>query len=319
MGRGGGKKQHSKDKMYILQSEWQYEGGGFRGGKGAAAKLPFRRLPFHCCALTLAPFQDPMMTPAGVVYDMLNIIPYVNKNKRCPVTGEPLTLKDLVKLNFYKNDKEEFHCPVMFKEFTAHTHIVAIKATGNVYCFEAVDTLNIKTKNLKDLLTDQPFTKSDIVTLQDPRNFDNREIEKFEHIRTGETHGALLKDAEINANEETRRILAKAGLAVPTPGGGGGSSSSGAGAGTKRPAQDSGAGALVAKKPAVGAAAAVPAAEAVKTKKGVSSGAMAASFTSSAMDVVTKASELQLTEKDKRREARCAIDADAHQHRWRAD
>jgi len=58
-----GKKQHSKDKMYLLQSEWQYEGGGYRNKGGAAAKLPFRRLPFQCCALSLAPFQDPMMTP----------------------------------------------------------------------------------------------------------------------------------------------------------------------------------------------------------------------------------------------------------------
>ena len=106
------------------------------------------------------------MTPAGVIYDMLSIIPYVNKNKRCPVTGAPLALKDLIKLNFHKNDKGEYHCPVMFKEFSPHTRIVAIKTTGNVYCHEAVETLNIKTKNYKDLLTDQPFTKADIITLQ---------------------------------------------------------------------------------------------------------------------------------------------------------
>ena len=41
--------------------------------------------------------------------------------------------------------------------FTEHTHIVAIKATGNVYCWEAVDELNIKAKNWKDLLTDEPM------------------------------------------------------------------------------------------------------------------------------------------------------------------
>jgi peptidyl-prolyl cis-trans isomerase-like protein 2 len=63
MGRGGGKKQHSKDKMYLLQSEWQYEGGGYKNKGGRAAQLPYRLLPFNCCALSLAPFQDPMMTP----------------------------------------------------------------------------------------------------------------------------------------------------------------------------------------------------------------------------------------------------------------
>jgi len=128
-----GKKQHSKDKMYLLQSEWQYEGGGYRGKGGAAAKLPFRCLPFNCCALSLSPFQDPMMTPKGVVYDMLNIVPYVQKNKKCPVSGTPLTLKDLTKLTFHKNDKEEYHCPIMFKSFTPHTRIVAVKTSGNVH------------------------------------------------------------------------------------------------------------------------------------------------------------------------------------------
>jgi len=28
------------------------------------------------------------------------------------VTGEKLAMKDLVKLNFTKNDKGEYHCPV---------------------------------------------------------------------------------------------------------------------------------------------------------------------------------------------------------------
>lgn len=159
MGRGGGKKQHSKDKMYLLQSEWQHEGmgggGGYRGKGGQRATLPFRRLPFSCCALSLQPFHDPMMTPKGVVYDMLNIVPYMSKNKKCPVTGAPMTLKELTKLTFHKNDKDEYHCPIMFKVFTPHTRIIAIKTSGHVYCFEAIDQLCYKTKNLRDLLTDQ--------------------------------------------------------------------------------------------------------------------------------------------------------------------
>jgi peptidyl-prolyl cis-trans isomerase-like protein 2 len=96
-----------------------------------------------------------MMTPKGAVFDMMNIIPYVNKHKKCPVTGEPLAMKDLIKLHFHKNDKGEYHCPVMYKTFTPHTPIVAIKTSGNVYCLEAVETLNLKTKSFKDLLTDE--------------------------------------------------------------------------------------------------------------------------------------------------------------------
>ena len=48
----------------------------------------------------------------------------------------------------------------MYKTFSPHTSIVAIKTTGNVYCQEAVEQLNFKAKNFKDLLTDQPFTRA---------------------------------------------------------------------------------------------------------------------------------------------------------------
>lgn len=37
---------------------------------------------------------------------------------------------------------------------------------GNVYSYEAVDNLNIKPNNWKDVLTGEDFTKSDIITIQ---------------------------------------------------------------------------------------------------------------------------------------------------------
>jgi len=61
---------------------------------------------------------------------------------------------------------DEYHCPATFRVFTDHTHIVAIKTTGNVYAYEAIDRLNIKAKNWRDLLTDEPFTREDIIVLQ---------------------------------------------------------------------------------------------------------------------------------------------------------
>lgn len=72
------------------------------------------------------------------MYDIVNIVPYVMKYKRHPVSGQPLQLKDLIKLNFYKNADGEYNCPVTNKVFTEHTHIVAVKPTGNVYAYEAV-------------------------------------------------------------------------------------------------------------------------------------------------------------------------------------
>lgn len=69
-------------------------------------------------------------------------------------------------MNFAKNAKGKYHCPVSFKEFTDNTKIAAIKTTGNVYEYDIIEKLNIKPKYWKDLLTDEPFTRKDIIILQ---------------------------------------------------------------------------------------------------------------------------------------------------------
>ena len=72
----------------------------------------------------------------------------------------------MTKLKFSKNAAGEYHCPVMFKVFNPSTHIAAIKTTGHVYCHEAIEELNLKAKNFKDLLNDEPFTRTDIISIQ---------------------------------------------------------------------------------------------------------------------------------------------------------
>lgn len=49
---------------------------------------------------------------------------------------------------------------------------MAVRPSGNVYAYEAVQELNIKPKFMKDLLTDQPFTRKDIIHIQDPMNLE---------------------------------------------------------------------------------------------------------------------------------------------------
>lgn len=61
---------------------------------------------------------------------------------------------------------DKYHCPITFKEFTEHSHIVAIRPTGNVYSYDAIKELNLKSKNFKDLINGEPFVKADIITLQ---------------------------------------------------------------------------------------------------------------------------------------------------------
>uniref|UniRef100_A0AAY4BRH0 PPIase cyclophilin-type domain-containing protein n=1 Tax=Denticeps clupeoides TaxID=299321 RepID=A0AAY4BRH0_9TELE len=104
----------------------------------------FRRLPFDHCSLSLQPFEYPMCTSEGIVFDLISSsVLYGNRDLYC-----------------------KYHCPVLYTVFTNNSHIVANKITGNVFSYEAVEQLNIKTKSFNDLLTDEPFTRQDIIILQ---------------------------------------------------------------------------------------------------------------------------------------------------------
>ena len=47
--------------------------------------------------------------------DIVNAVPYIQKFKKHPVTGQPLELKDLVRLTFHRNTDGEYACPVLGK------------------------------------------------------------------------------------------------------------------------------------------------------------------------------------------------------------
>ncbi|KAH7845497.1 hypothetical protein Vadar_002903 [Vaccinium darrowii] len=175
-----GKKQHSKDRMFITKTEWATEWGG---AKSKELGTPFKRLPFYCCALTFTPFEVPVCTEDGSVFELMSIIPYIIKYGKHPVTGAPLKQENLITLNFHKNSEGEYHCPVLNKVFTEFTHIVAVKTTGNVFCYEAIKELNIKTKNWKELLTDEPFTRGDLITIQNPNALDTKVLVDFDHVK----------------------------------------------------------------------------------------------------------------------------------------
>ncbi|KAK9834481.1 hypothetical protein WJX74_002655 [Apatococcus lobatus] len=187
-----GRKSKAKDRAYLTRTEWQTEGGGYKDKSHGV----FKQLPFFCCAISLQPFEDPMCTSDGIVYDIEHVVPYIRKFHRHPVLGEPLELKDLIKLNFHKNAEGQYHCPVLHKVFTEHTHIAAVKTTGHVYSFEALQELNIKSKNWKDLLTDAAFSRKDIIHIQDPLNLAGRNLEAFDHIK---------KDLRVVDDEELAR------------------------------------------------------------------------------------------------------------------
>ncbi|XXG56876.1 hypothetical protein AAC387_Pa03g4183 [Persea americana] len=210
-----GKKQHSKDRMYITKTEWATEWGG---AKSKDASIPYKKLPFYCCALTFTPFEYPVCTIDGSVFDVMNIVPYIKKYGKHPVTGAPLKPSDLISLTFHKNSEGEYHCPVLSKVFTDYTHIVAVRTTGNVFCYQAVQELNVKNKNWKELLTNEPFTREDLITIQNPSTSDTKVLTDFDHVKNSlkvddEELGKMNADPSYNINlsGDVKRMLQELG------------------------------------------------------------------------------------------------------------
>ncbi|RXN07071.1 peptidyl-prolyl cis-trans isomerase-like 2 [Labeo rohita] len=174
-----GKRQHQKDKMYITCAEYtQFYGGK----KSEIPQANFRRLPFDHCSLSLQPFEYPMCTVDGVVFDLMSIVPWIKKFGTNPITGERASESIYGEAKCSMTPRK-YHCPVLYTVFTNNSHIVANKVTGNVFSYEAVEQLNIKTKSYKDLLTDEPFTRQDLITLQDPTNLDKFNVSNFFHVK----------------------------------------------------------------------------------------------------------------------------------------
>lgn len=167
------------------------------------APSSFKRLPFNFCALSLQPFEHPVCTADGTTFDLTNILPWLKKHGTNPVDGAPLKSADLIKLKFAKNDDGEYVDPVTYKVFTDNTHIVALKSTGNAFAWDTIERLNIKAKNWKDLVSDEDFSRKDIITLQDPQNIASRDMSAFKYIKDGVSALTPEQEAERGAGVNT--------------------------------------------------------------------------------------------------------------------
>lgn len=101
--------------------------------------------------MSLTPFADPVVAPDGTIFDLLNIVPFIKEHGTNPVTGRALAIKELTTLHFHKNPSGEYHCPLTFKVFNDHSHIVAIRTSGNVYVRNGCDGKNLL-NNLADVI-----------------------------------------------------------------------------------------------------------------------------------------------------------------------
>jgi len=103
-----------------------------------------------------------------------------------------MTSQQLIHLEMDKDEETgKWQCPVLCKPFSNHTKIVAIRQNppgneANVYSHEAVQELNIKSKNNIDLISGKKINlKKDLIILQDPFNEEHnklRDIQNFKHM-----------------------------------------------------------------------------------------------------------------------------------------
>ncbi|KAL8711933.1 MAG: hypothetical protein Q9225_007023, partial [Loekoesia sp. 1 TL-2023] len=201
------------DKLYITHSEWASEdaysaNAGSGVTKSNTSNAPFKRLPFNFCAISLQPFNHPVCSPGGTIFDITNILPWLKKHGTNPVTGAPLKPTDLVKLQFTRNDDGEMVDPVTFKVLTNNTHLVALKNTGNVFAYDTVERLNIKAKHWRDLVSEEEFSRKDIITLQDPQNVESRNLGTFKYLQEGADTATPEQQRE--RNDPSRNVNASA-------------------------------------------------------------------------------------------------------------
>ncbi|KAI2496341.1 Rtf2 RING-finger [Fragilaria crotonensis] len=193
--------KRQKEKQYQSATEHKANSHLRAGGKSGAGNGPERRLPFHCCALTLTPYQHPVCTSNGIVFENTALLPFLLTHKKDPVTGEPRTTRDVITLNMDKDEEGQWQCPILTKPFIDHTKIVAIRHgnEANVYSWQAYHELNLKTKNMEDLISGEKFTKADVMILNDPDDLElnkARDINNFHHV----LHARSLEDSRPGTN-----------------------------------------------------------------------------------------------------------------------
>lgn len=158
------------------------------------AKATVKSIGFNYCALTFIPWKIPVAAIAKsnnhpYVFEFTAIVPWIRNYGKHPVTNDPLELGELIRLKYSKNSDGDYACPVSGKVFTNNSRIGFIKKTGNVFSMETIEELNVGMKNWRDLLDDTPFTRSDILILQDPTDpewLKRNDISLFSHVTANE-------------------------------------------------------------------------------------------------------------------------------------
>jgi peptidyl-prolyl cis-trans isomerase-like protein 2 len=77
----------------------------------------------------------------------------------------------------------------------------------------SLNLLAIKPKTWRDLISDEPFTRSDIIAIQDPNNLASRDLREYDYVKSGrkvtddEMEGDPLKGINVDAAGGAGKVL----------------------------------------------------------------------------------------------------------------
>ena len=199
------KHKHTRDKLYYTQEEMRIK---YFKNKKKENNNYF--LPFNYCCVSLRPLnicKNICCDKEGNLYDKLYLLEYITKFKKNPVTGKKVSSKDIISLNIEKDKSGNFICPITLKVLNNAIKIIAIPETGNVYSYMAYQELNLSMNNFRDLKTDIPFDKKNIIVLNDAKN---KKIVKnfyFQNIQKEKDYMNKLVNNKIDQNLEDEKNL----------------------------------------------------------------------------------------------------------------
>lgn len=130
------------------------------------------KLPYYHCRISLTnTLKEPSVScdALGNIFSTQILLAFVKKYGKNPLTGEEMKLSEIIPIHFFV-ENEQILCPITRKSLmTDKVKVGLIRTTGNVYAYDTIDEMNIKSKYYQDLLTGSSFNpKKDIILLQDP-------------------------------------------------------------------------------------------------------------------------------------------------------
>ena len=120
--------RQKRNKIYLSSKEYK----GY-GGKTKASAQGNNSVPFDRCLLSFTPFTVPVCDMNGYVFELTNIIPYLQQHKRHPITDEAFDIKNLIKLHYHKNKNQEYIHDELILEKNLPYHDAKTNIGKNVY------------------------------------------------------------------------------------------------------------------------------------------------------------------------------------------